>query len=87
MTTAADITCENSPGLLRVFFHGYEKSCERRPGYEAKSCSHAQNGVSGSYMDAIFEHVVHEESEIWTNLLPWKAYYSSQVSSVYVTSV
>ena len=27
-----------------------------------------QNGVSGNYMDAVFELVVHEESEIWTCL-------------------
>ena len=27
-----------------------------------------QNGVSGSYMDAVFELVAHEESEIWTSL-------------------
>ena len=27
-----------------------------------------QNGVPGSYMDAIFKLVVHEESEIWTSL-------------------
>ena len=30
--------------------------------------SRVQNGVSGSYMDAIFELVVHEKSEIWTSL-------------------
>ena len=45
MTTAADITCENSPGLLRVFFHGCEKSCERRPGYEANCHLAAFTGV------------------------------------------
>ena len=28
----------------------------------------AQNGISGSYMDAVFEPVAHEESEIWTHL-------------------
>ena len=28
---------ENSPGLLSGFFHGCEKSCERRPGYEASA--------------------------------------------------
>ena len=28
----------------------------------------AQNGISGSYMDAIFELVVHEESVIRTSL-------------------
>ena len=27
-----------------------------------------QDGVSGSYMDAVFELVAHEESEIWTSL-------------------
>ena len=27
-----------------------------------------QNGVSGSYMDAVFELVAHEESESWTSL-------------------
>ena len=27
-----------------------------------------QNGVSGSYMDAIFELVAHEELEIWISL-------------------
>ena len=30
--------------------------------------AHVQNGVSGSYMDAVFELVAHEESEIWTSL-------------------
>ena len=30
--------------------------------------AHAQNGVSGSYMSAIFKLVVHKESEIWTRL-------------------
>ena len=40
----------------------------------------AQNGVSGSYMymDAIFEFIVHEESEIWTTydiILPRKDYH------------
>ena len=28
-----------------------------------------QNGVSGSYMDAIFKRLVHEESELWTRLV------------------
>ena len=27
-----------------------------------------QNGVSGNYRDAVFELVVHEESESWTSL-------------------
>ena len=27
-----------------------------------------QKGISGSYMDAVFELVVHEKSEIWTGL-------------------
>ena len=27
-----------------------------------------QNGISGSYMDAIFELVVHEKPEIWASL-------------------
>ena len=50
-----------------------------------------QNGVSGSYMDAVFKLVAHHESESWTSLyhivLPRKAYYSSQVSRVYVPAV
>ena len=55
--------------------------------YGATTC--IQNGVSGSYMDAV---LAHEESVNLTNLphtavLPRKAYYSSQVSRVYVTSV
>ena len=28
----------------------------------------AQNGISSSYMDAVFELVAHEESEIWIRL-------------------
>ena len=43
-----------------------------------------QNSISGSYMDAVFKLVVHEESEIWINR---KIYYSSQVSRVCVPSV
>ena len=31
-------------------------------------CGNHQNGVSGSYMDAVFELVAHEESESWTSL-------------------
>ena len=31
-----------------------------------KAC--VQNGISGSYMDAVFELVAREESEIWTSL-------------------
>ena len=27
-----------------------------------------QNGVSGSYIDAVFELVAHEESDSWTSL-------------------
>ena len=27
-----------------------------------------QNGVCGSYIDAVFELVAHEESEIWTSV-------------------
>ena len=49
-----------------------------------------QNGVSGSYRDAVFELVAHEESDSWTSLphsLPRKAYYSSQGSRVYVPVV
>ena len=34
------------------------------PGITAR----VQNGFSGSYMDAVFELVVHEESESWTSL-------------------
>ena len=30
--------------------------------------AHVQNGVPGSYMHAVFEPVVHKESEIWTSL-------------------
>ena len=30
--------------------------------------AHGQNGVSGSYMDAVFELRAHEASEIWTSL-------------------
>ena len=51
--------------------------------------AHVQNGISGSYVDAIFEVVEHEESGMWTSLphsLPKKAYYSSQVSTVCVAS-
>ena len=30
--------------------------------------AHVQNGISGSYMDAVFELVAQEESETWINL-------------------
>ena len=52
--------------------------------------AHIQNGISDSYMDAVFELVAHEESEIWTNLscsFTKEAYYSSQISRVCVISV
>ena len=48
-----------------------------------KAC--VQNGISGSYMDAVFDKlVVHEESEIYHTVSPRKAYYNSQVSRVCV---
>ena len=37
--------------------------------YGAPPPGACSNGVSGSNMDAVFEVVVHEESEIWTCLL------------------
>ena len=49
-----------------------------------------QNGVTGSYMHAVFKLVVYEEPEIWTSLphsLSRKAYYSSQVSRISVCSL
>ena len=50
-----------------------------------------QNGISGSYMDVVFELVVHKESEIseqvYHRVLPRKAYYSSQDSRVCIASV
>ena len=30
--------------------------------------THVQNGFSGCYVHAVFELVVHEESNIWTSL-------------------
>ena len=30
--------------------------------------AHVQNGVSSSYMDAVFKLMAHQESEIWTSL-------------------
>ena len=38
--------------------------CPGGPGVMA----HVQNGISGSYMDTVFELVAHEESEICTSL-------------------
>ncbi len=49
-----------------------------------------QNGVSGGFMHAIFKPAVQLGAEIWTNpphILPREAYYSSQVSRIYVASV
>ena len=51
-----------------------------------------QNGISGSYMDAVFELVVHSQrfGQVYHIVFSRKAYYSSQVSKVsrvYVHSV
>ena len=32
------------------------------------AATRVQNGVSGSYMDAVFELVAPEDSDVWTNL-------------------
>ena len=61
------------------------KHCFRGP-YTA--C--VQNGISGSYMDAIFEVVAHNNQrsgQVYNIVLPREAYYSYQASGVYVASV
>ena len=48
------------------------------------------NGISGSYMDAVFELVAHESQrsgQVYNTVLLRKAYYSSQVSRVCVALV
>ena len=46
-----------------------------------------QNGVSGIFMDAVFEVVAQKEAEIYFIVLSSKAYYSSQVSRVCVAAL
>ena len=57
--------------LLSVFVERYDQNKSIQNLYGSlfgpyKAC--VQNGLTGSYMDAIFEFVAHEESEIWTSL-------------------
>ena len=47
-----------------VYITIYIKFVPPTPGGKAR----AQNGVSGSFLGAVFEVVADEETEIWTNL-------------------
>ena len=67
--------------LGSVTRYGQNKTIMYLYGTHQGTCS---NGASGNYMDAIFELVVHEETEAKDQR---EAYYSSQVSRVCVVSV
>ena len=51
---------------IYIYIFPYGRCLSRLGGPGA--ATRVQNGVSGSYMDAVFELVAPEDSDVWTNL-------------------